>query len=183
MTHYIGFSRFNLYFVPVLVALSTAAVSALASRSRLAVVILVVGWLAGNAVWTPFRLDGSRDARWRGVVNDDVYPYRETLTWLARNRASDRILFAGLPDAYPAVFYFVKLRWHPAVEMLTWNPADGHREALLGQALEQARRSQRAVVVYHLLRDERVPEIVGDRGFSLAKVFANQVHRLAVYVE
>lgn len=95
----------------------------------------------------------------------------------------DRILFAGLPAAYPVVFYFVKLRWHPPVEMLPWRPEDGFREALLGQALERARRSQQAVVVYHLLRDERVPENVDDRGFSLAKVFANQVHRLAVYVE
>ncbi len=112
-----GYSRFNLYVLPVILGGALAASRKIAERGKFigisaASIVIVV-----NLALSPVHLDGTKTPFWGNYLLDTsehYYPYPQALAWLKENHGQARILFSGMNYPYYFDFYFQQLGWRPA---------------------------------------------------------------------
>lgn len=150
---YVGYSRFNLFILPSILAVSIRFIS-WASKQRQYMGGLLLGVTIGcNFLLSPVHLDGVKTAYWGNYLTDTsehYYPYQDALLWLKNNHAKNRVLFAGVDFYYPFQFYWDKLDWKPRKNEI---PSEGIDDETLAIAsiLKKAENEHYTVVVYRLI--------------------------------
>jgi hypothetical protein len=185
---WVGYSRFNLFLVPSVVAAAATAVQAIAGRRATLASILLVLIAAANLCWSPVNWDGTKKPGWGQYdldTSEHYYPYREAIRDINRRHASDRILFAGMYYYYPVALYLDKgIRFGCSTD-------EAHRTrypitttddpTLLTQLLARAAQDGFDVVLLQLY-GQTVPELPAlPPGFHQERVFENDAHRLVLY--
>ena len=180
---YIGYSRFNLFLLPMAIAAAWHAVDTLCRFTApvaWGALALVIG---GNLALVPIHLDGSKKAGWGQYyfdTTDHSYPYRETIQWINQKHHEDRVLFAGMWFKYPVRLYLRRGMSFDAPSDRNWFGSDDTRS--VEAALAQARSDGFTLVVYHLY-DMAPPQMHARNmaGFRQVKLFQNAAHALVVY--
>jgi len=178
---YIGYSRFNLFILPPVLAGSARFIQWSASRKQVVAVALVFTAIATNLLLSPVHLDGVKTAYWgnyRLDTSEHYYPYQDALVWLKQNHPNDRILFVGLDFHYPFQFYWEKLGWKAK---RAGKPSEGIADEQLAIAtvLREAEAENYDVVVYRVLNQNIVPP--AETGEFRLQVIQNSTHELFVF--
>ena len=179
---YTGFSRFNLFVLPALLAGAVIFLQRwVVPRTRLGSV-LVCAVLLFNLWMSPIFIDGTRKPAWGIYLIDTTartYPYREALDWLKTKHGKDRILFTGMYYPYRFDFYFNQLQWMPAFDVFMANQADSDSVSL-SHALVEAGADKSDLILFQVLGDT-IPHVNDPGGFIETKVFKNEAYSLIVY--
>ncbi len=181
---YAGYSRFNLFLVPSLLAGSSIFIEFINNKKRVYLPILIFIILGINVAMAPVNIDGTKKPYWGNYLFDTsehYYPYPETISWLKENYNTDMILFTGLDYPYYFDFYFDKLNWHPEYEMIKASDTEDNLSALYA-GLKAATEKNAAIVVFQAAGNN-VPAPDNLFGFHREKVFKNMAHSLVVYLK
>lgn len=180
---YAGYSRFNLYILPPVLAASGILIRELINKKRILSIILSGAVIGVNLWMSPINWDGTKKPLWGVYMADTAehyYPYREALEWLETNHRDDRILFTGMYYPYISfAFYFSKLEWEPSHEIVLTEKTEEYRAAL-SESLAVADAGNFDVVLYQVAGNE-IPQIDAAHGFAEEKIFTNDAHTLVVY--
>jgi len=180
---YAGYSRFNLYILPPVLAASGVLIRELTDKKRLFSILLAGALICVNVWMSPINWDGTKKPLWGNYMADTsehYYPYREALEWLKTNHGNDRILFTGMHYPYISfAFYFSKFDWKPDHEIVLTEKTED-QNAAISQALDQADAGNFDVVLYQVTGNE-VPQNVAAHNFVQEIIFMNDAHRLIVY--
>jgi hypothetical protein len=180
---YAGYSRFNLYSLPPVLATAGILIRELADKRRLFSLGLAAGLIFVNLWMSPINWDGTKEPLWGVYMADTAehyYPYREAMEWLKTNHENDRILFTGMYYPYISfAFYFGKLDWTPNHEIVLTEKTEDYG-ALLSEALMKANADDFDVILYQIAGDQ-IPQIVDAQNFVQEKIFRNDAHTLVVY--
>ena len=168
---FIGYSRYNLFLVPPLLAIVVLWLTHTRSAQ-----LLVGLWLVANVMLSPLLADAARRAGWGtpgAQVGERYYPYREALDWLQAHGEGERILFAGAEYPYYLGFYFGQMGWRPEHVV-------AHDELTPQNAAVMASQAQCPVMVFHVQDDSgKIPAAVS--GYRLQKIFIDAGSALVVY--
>jgi hypothetical protein len=181
-----GYSRFNLFVVPPILAGSSALIRQLARR-RMAAAVAAVATIVAHLYMAPVNLDGSKKPLWGSYLTDTsehYYPYREALQWLKTNHSKDRVMLTGMYYPYSFSFTFKQLKWEPdnVVSAIRPEEVEGLSESeRVSQKLEEADNDNRTVVLYQVLGRD-LPQEIRTGQYKEARVFRNQAHALIAYV-
>ena len=149
---YIGYSRFNLFILPAVLAGSIRFITWASKQRQYAASILLFIAIGSNLLFSPIHLDGAKTAYWGNYLTDTsehYYPYQDALIWLKNNYAEERMLFAGLDFYYPFEFYWNKLDWKPKRDGI---PSEGITDETLAisSILKKAEDEHYSIVVYRV---------------------------------
>lgn len=177
--NFIGYSRFNLFLLPGLLALGWESLRWPSARSRRpAIAVLTVAGLL-CALLNPVFPDGSKRPFW-GVYGVDTgehyYPHRQAFAALAERYPGEKALFTGHHYLYLARFYTGTRDW-PVQSLLPHPPADG--AAALDSVLASAAAEGYAAVLWQVTGEWREPE--KRHGFDRMVVFRNRAHVLVLF--
>ena len=177
-----GYSRFNLFVLPPVLAGSSILLNRMNQRRKVIVVILAGATIAVNLLISPINLDGSKKPFWGNYLTDTsehYYPYREAIAWLKEEHGDERILFAGMDYPYFFGFYFNQFGWYPEHAVVVSEDAKSQSE-VLSELAEEAKRGEFEVVLYHVSPEESLPpQVLG--ALIWQQIFRNQAHSLVVY--
>jgi hypothetical protein len=182
-TIYSGYSRFNLFSLPLIILLSKEFLYDLRQK-KILVCSLILITIIFNIRLSPIHMDGTRIPLWGNYLVDTsehYYPYSETIQWLKKNHKSKKILFSGMNYPYFFSFYFNKYKWTPLSNMLKSNYRDDEKTSLL-KALESAEASNYDIVVFQL-RNNKMPKTDNQYGFRLIKIIRNQAHSIGIFIK
>ncbi|MEO7425498.1 MAG: hypothetical protein ABI036_09950 [Fibrobacteria bacterium] len=176
---YIGYSRFNLFLLPCLLALSWQALRYGAFRIPAATLAGLALLLAGNIILSPVNADGSKKPHW-GVygtdVGDHAYPYREAVLQLKQAGLGKHARLTGLYYPYPTGFYLEPDQM--PVQSLVAPASD--EAVLMDSLLAASDREGFTAVLYHVLGDS-VPVLKNPHGYGNIRIFRNQAHALVLF--
>lgn len=178
---YIGYSRFNLLILPVILACGVAVIHHLKDRKiigpALSILILVV-----NFLMSPINLDGSKKPFW-GNYNFDTsehyYPYEKTLQWIKDSDSQGSLLFTGSNYPYYLDFYFYKLNWFPEYKVIDSDGNRNEKKDIL-EKLDYGKKENYSFVIYQLSRLD-LPEPENNIGYTHKQAFCNMAHCLLVF--
>lgn len=178
--HFIGYSRFNLFLLPGLLALAWEPLRLGAVRRPALTAACLAAATAVNLRLSPILSDGTKRPFW-GVHGEDVgehyYPYRDALAWLATRHPGEKARLAGLHYGYFSRFY---LREGYPLEQVLAEPVDPADEpARLDRLLAAAERDGVQALLYHVPGDFRPPG--NAHGYGNMKVFRNRAHALVLF--
>lgn len=180
---YAGYSRFNLYILPPVLAAAGILIRELTDKKRLFSIVLAAVLISVNLWMSPVNWDGTKKPLWGVYMADTAehyYPYREALEWLKANHEHDRILFTGMYYPYISfAFYFGKLDWQPNHEIVLTEKTEDYK-ALLSEALAKAHADNFDVVLYQVAGNQ-IPQVANSHNFVQEKIFENEAHTLVVY--
>lgn len=176
--NFIGYSRFNLFLLPGLLALAWEAVRRLqALRPRLAAPLLAAA-VGMNVILSPVNADGSKRPFW-GVYGVDVgehyYPYRQALAFLEARHGGVRVRLTGHHYRYFAAFYTGRADWPEQVLM----EPQADETAQVEAALAAAERDGVEAVLYQLRGEP--PRLPAAHGYARARIFRNRAHALVLF--
>ncbi len=178
-----GYSRFNLFLVPVFLLSSVEFLSLFAGKRKMFVLLpAAAALLAANVILSPVNLDGTKKPGWGNTMRDDseqYYPYPQALAWIKENQNHKKILFLNLTYYYYFDFYFDKLKWKPDYE-ISREPLAGGQTAL-ADALASAKARGYGVVVYRLAENDSGAEVQKNTGYR-TRIVGNEAHRLLIVV-
>jgi hypothetical protein len=179
---YTGFSRFNLFVLPALLASAVILIQCWVGPQKVLGSVLVFVILAFNLWMSPIFIDGTRKPAW-GIylINTTArtYPYREALDWLKTNHANQRILFTGMYYPYRFDFYFNQLNWTPAYDVFMTEQSDSDSISL-SHALVEAGIDKSDLILFQVMGNAPAR---GDGlgAFVETKIFKNEAYSLIVY--
>ncbi len=180
---YAGYSRFDLFILPPILAGSTRLIAWAAKQKPDIGSILILAALVSNLLLSPVNLDGVKVPYWGTRIDDSehYYPYQDALIWLKNNQPQKRILFTGSDFYYPLDFYWNKLDWKPRKERI---PSEGISDETLAisNVLKTAESEHYGVVVYRVLgtEDPVLPQSMN--GFRV-QIIKNSAHTLLIFYE
>lgn len=178
---FVGYSRFNLFILPVILAGSIEFITWAAKQKQYIGSLLILIAIGSNLLLSPVHLDGVKKAYWGNYLTDTgehYYPYQEALVWLKNNHAKKRMLFTGMDFYYPFQFYWNKLDWKPRKDGI---PSEGIPDETLAisSLLEKAERENYGIVVYRTIGENPVlPEETGEFRIQVIK---NSAHTLLIF--
>jgi hypothetical protein len=177
-----GYSRFDLFLLPPLLAGVAVLLSQLARRGKAASAALALASLAVNLAISPVNLDGTKQPYWGNYeadISEHYYPYDEALLWLSQHAEEQEILFSPMFYDYYLAFYFAKFDWHPQYEVRL-APVGTDDSSSLADALAEARMRGFGLVLFQP-QAESIPQPAEMSGYCLQQVFKNQAHQLLLY--
>jgi len=184
----IGYSRFNLFILPVVVVAATYAIETAPRRFSTASALLTAGVICANLWLSPLYSDGCKITNWGDYGFDQAghyYPYREAVRWLARYHAQDHILVTGL-DYGPSLYLYaphslhLTLRTYPFDRRSTLGMPPPDDAAKVAAGLAAAARDGFDVVLYHMWGTD-TSIMPRPAGWRLATVISTRAHCLVVY--
>ncbi|HSB02517.1 MAG TPA: hypothetical protein VLE49_17825, partial [Anaerolineales bacterium] len=178
---FIGYSRFNLFILPVILAGSVKFITWASQQKRYISIALILIAIGSNLLLSPIHLDGAKTAYWGNYLTDTsehYYPYQDALVWLKNNHAEKRMLFTGMDFYYPFSFYWNKLDWKPKKDGI---PSEGLPDETLAisSILKKAESEHYSVVVYRVLGKD--PVLPGEMGEFRVQVIKNSAHTLLIF--
>jgi len=178
---YVGYSRFNLYIFPPVLAVASIFIRWIFLRKRILGTLLIFLGLLVNLLISPIYLDGSKVPFWGNYMIDTsehYYPYEDALLWIKDNYKDGQILFTGLDFQYSFQFYWNKLDWHPSRDGIQ-SDNSGNETTAISKILEKAERENFNFVVYRVLVQDFIqPQETS--GFQ-SKIIKNSAHTLIIY--
>jgi hypothetical protein len=187
-----GYSRFNLFILPSLLAGSIPLIKYVTEKTKIITLLIALCvTIVANLLISPVYPDGSKKPFWGNYLVDTsehYYPYREALSWLKETHRDDHILFAGLYYPYLFDFYIDQLHWAPHYKIVRYQKAYevvSHDKAYdetyaVSQMLDTAGRFDIDLLVYHVL-GEHIPKPGNTGYFKQERVFSNHAHTIVVY--
>ena len=178
---YVGYSRFNLYVFPPMLAVASMFIRWIFLKKRILGILLIFSVLLVNLLISPINFDGTKVPYWGNYLIDTsehYYPYEDALLWLRDNDKNGRILFTGLDFQYSFQFYWNKLDWHPNREGIQSDNSDNEAIAV-SKILETAERENFDFVVYRVLGQDFIQPQETSRFQS--KIIRNSAHSLIIY--
>jgi hypothetical protein len=180
--NYAGYSRFNLFVLPSILAGTVVVINALSRWSRSISAAAACLVIALNLVASPINLDGTKKPNWGSYTVDTAehyYPYDDALLWLKGHHSTDRLLVSGLYYPYYFGFYFAKYEWHPNYEVQMVAATADEIPALMN--VLSAAESQGYSLVLWQIRGQSVPLRSASGVFCQVKVFRNEAQALALF--
>jgi hypothetical protein len=180
--NFAGYSRFNLFMVPALLAGSNVLIKMMSEHQKIIGVTLAFLAVSVSLSISPIFPDGAKKPLWGNYLQDiseHYYPYSEALSWLKETYGDERILFAGLNYPYYFSFYFYQLDWHPEYKVLDYSDAN-NEDAALSRILASAEVDNFNIVLYHVLGKD-IPQPQETSHFQQEKIIRNNAHLLVVY--
>jgi len=178
---FVGYSRFNLFILPPILALSIKFINWATNQSPYWERILIFFALITNLLLSPIYLDGTKTPYWGNHLIDTsehYYPYQDALVWIKTNYPEKRVLFTGLDLYYPFQFYWNKLSWQPKRDGLSSENINGEIIEL-SKILEEAQSKNFDVVVYRV-KDESI-ELPSDTESFRIRFIKNSAHSLIIF--
>lgn len=179
---YAGYSRFNLFVFPPLLAGSAKFIRWITPKKPWLGNMLVALALLSNLLLSPVNLDGAKVPYWgtrRVDTSEHYYPYQDALLWLKTYHPQKRMLFTGIDFYYPFQFYWNKLDWKPRRDGIRSEENIDDEAIALLRILEKAEHEQYSVVVYRVIdKDFVLPE---ERGGFRTQIIQNSVHTLIIF--
>ncbi|MBN2030664.1 hypothetical protein JW824_10520 [bacterium] len=172
---YTGYSRFNLFLVPLIIMASTVLINKMINKKRILSLMIALAFIGLHYRLSPLNGDGTKKPYWGNYLIDTsehYYPYRKTLLWLKENHHNDEILFTGMYYPYYLGFYFRQLEWYPTRSIQLVDQNRNENKEFIENLLESTKPNCH-VVVYHT-RNHHLFEYDHLNGFSIEKVFTNQ---------
>ncbi len=116
----VGYSRWNLFLLPVILFATTVFVNNIINRKRTYGIILLLIIFACNIVLFPFKPDGTRLSNWgssRMDIAEYTYPYDKAIHFLSnqQNKPGALLLFGQYSPYFGLRFYLDKYNFHPEV--------------------------------------------------------------------
>lgn len=181
---YIGYSRFNLFLLPPVIAVSTLLLkSIISSRKWLAFVVISAGILSALLL-SPIQRDGTKTPYWGNYLFDTsehYYPMDSAISWLSENEPEENLLISGLYYQYFIKFYFNKYNWHPdPYEILLIEKGSLDDQENLETALSKADEEGFDKVLFFVM-GESLPEAPPGSDFHQEAVFLNLSHELLLF--
>ena len=178
---YVGYSRFNLYIFPPILAVASIFIRWIFLQKRILGILLIFLALLVNLLISPINLDGTKAPYWGNYMIDTsehYYPYEDAFLWLRDNDKNGQILFTGLDFQYSFQFYWNKLDWHPSRDGIQSD--NSYNETIaVSKILEKAERENFDFVVYRVLGQD-FTQPYETNGFQ-SKIFRNSAHTLIIY--
>jgi hypothetical protein len=181
LREYVGYSRFNLSFLPLLLLWAQAPFEMLAKKSVAVASAIFVLIALSNNVSSPVHWDGIKQSRWGIYLSDgteEYYPYREALRWINQHHQKKKVLITGLSYNYWMAYYLV-----PDVKFRIDYVQPGRRDTdVLREKLRKADREGFSIVLFHV-NEPHPPDIQDGEGFSRVRIFHNSERQLVLYVK
>jgi hypothetical protein len=181
---YTGYSRFNLFILPAVLAGVAILISELIKHKKVLGAIAACAILVVNFWTSPVNLDGSKKPLWGNYLTDTsehYYPYRAALEWLKTNNGENPILFAGMYYPYDFDFYFGQLGWKPVYYPQLMATLASSNAMNLSQALAEADTDHIDIILFQVLGNNKTAVIPVMGSFTEEKLFMNDAHVLVVY--
>jgi len=195
----IGYSRFNLFLLPVVVVAAMIAVDTIPRRFLPFSALLAVCVMGLNLFISPLYADGSKVPNWGDYGFDEAehyYPYRDAIRWLDRYHPQDRVLVTGL-DFSPTLYFYAAdppagprrlaefghftLRMFPFDRTSTWGMRPDNDRARVANDLSAAARDGFKVVLYHVMWGTDPSVMPQPARWRLTTVFSTRAACLVVY--
>ncbi len=184
---YIGYSRFNLFMLPAVLAGASSFLGWLATKQKNGAIFVMVITILANVFITPINWDGTKKPFW-GNYNYDTsehyYPYPEAFS-LIKNKGEDRVLLSGLYYRYYYKFYLTKYNLNIKVQEII-SPVN--KIPSLDEAIEYALIKKYDAVIYHLpsANASSMTEVLSEKpdeslGFTTTPI-CNMAHCLLVLI-
>ena|GEM_PF-1184832 len=181
---YIGYSRFNLFYLPPILAGSSFLIRAVFESRKLYGTILAILTILSSLLLSPIHYDGTKVPLWGNYFTDTsehYYPVEEALIWLKQNDPDGTILFAGLYYNYFFDFYFNKIDWQPSeFDVYLSDKKNQDDDSNLSKALINAENHDYKNVLFFVLGED-IPQIPEESGFNQQRIFNNTAHSLVLY--
>ena len=181
---YIGYSRFNLFFLPPILAGSYYFIRNTIQKSKPAAYGLVVLVLLSSILLSPIQRDGTKKPYWGDYLfntSEHYYPTDQALYWLRNTHSDSSLLITGLYNYYPFRYYFDKYDWQPPHFNIMYSDIENQDDALnLNAALVEAQDQNYDMVLFFRL-GESTPPIPEGSIYHLEGSFSNQSHTLLIY--
>lgn len=183
---YTGYSRFNLFILPVLFSGAFVFIKKIVFNKNILSVTIACLLITFNIWASPIYRDGSKKALWGNYfidTSEHYYPYQESLNWLAKNHWDDYILFVNNNFSYSYEFYFNQIKWSPNCDFFEGiTVEEGFEERTIVSVANVAKERNFDVFVYQVVEaGTLLPEET--EGYKLEKVFSNDAHNsLVVYL-
>ncbi|HSG45755.1 MAG TPA: hypothetical protein VLA72_21640 [Anaerolineales bacterium] len=178
---FIGYSRFNLYILPPILAVTSFFIDWVFLQKRTIGILLIISALFVNLLISPVNFDGTKKAYWGNYMIDTsehYYPYQDAFIWLMNNYKNERVLFTGLDFQYSFQFYWNKLGWKPRRDGLkTENSSD--ESTAVSKILDKADREGFDFVVYRVLEENFIQS--QEIGKFQSITIKNSAHTLIIY--
>jgi hypothetical protein len=184
---YIGFARWNLFLLPVIIFAAFAFLTAAPNTYR---VIAAITVFAVNFLLCPFAFDGTRFSNWAtpGLnLGEQIYPYDQALAWLSREGRTRYLIIAGHDYPYYGLdFYLGKYRFYPQVVAREF-PRDGFDAAQeityarsFFQWYSKTKKPQAFTILYHSINEINPAGLAAPYGLKVVKKFSNSQHSLYI---
>jgi hypothetical protein len=178
---YIGYSRFNLFILPIILTATTSLIGSLINKKG--ILIFLIGlMITTNLVFSPILSDGTKKPFW-GNYNYDTsehyYPYKEVVSFIKDTHIKPQILITGLFREYYIRFIFSKLDWRPKYDFLLSEAKRGNWDEI-SAVLAYASKNGYDNVIYHVI-GTHTPEIYPLSESYKNKLFCNQAHCLILF--
>ena len=181
---YTGYSRFNLFVLPAVLAGVAILIRELMRYKKIIVTFAACAILVVNFWISPVNLDGTKKPLWGNYLTDTsehYYPYRAALEWLKSNNGQNPVLFAGLYYPYDFDFYFGQLDWKPAYYPQLMAKYLYSNSLNLSQAVAEADADHINIILFQVLGNNKTAVIPTVGSFHEEKTFINQAQALVVY--
>jgi hypothetical protein len=179
---YTGYSRFNLFVLPPLLAGSAITISRLLEKNKFIGILISILVIFFNLQHTPIQIDGTKIPGWGTYllnVSEQYYPYDEAFSWVSENYRREQILIAGYNYPYFFDFYFQQLDWKPNYRKMITNDAPNESDTL-SRAIDRAKQTGCTVILFHVM-GQSPPRLNNMGGYREIRVFENMSHTLVVY--
>lgn len=184
---YLGYSRFNLFILPIILAATTFLILSLSKKSWPIYVLLIL--LIGiNVIKSPILMDGTKKPFWgeyRSNISEHYYPYPQVLLYILENKPDSNVLFADFWRQYDAEFYFSKFHWWPKYKSLVPSPPpviipNEDDWSNIDSTLLSARNEGYDSIIYHIL-GSKIPELAPIIEKYNHQLFCNKAHCLLLF--
>lgn len=181
---YIGYSRFNLFYLPVILAGSSFMITALIEKRKSIGYLLAIVAIVSSLALSPVQIDGSKAPGWGNYlmdISEHYYPIDKAISWLQKNHPDGDILIAGLYYDYFFDFYANKQNWAPPrAKIMYSNSSNQDDSANLAIALTEAEKQGYNIVLFFVLGKD-IPRVPENSPFHQEHVISNLAHSLVVY--
>ncbi len=181
---YIGYSRFNLFFLPPILAGAYYFIRRVIQKSKPAAYGLVILVLISSLLLSPIQRDGTKKPNWGDYLfntSEHYYPCDEALYWLRNTHTDSNLLIAGLYNYYPFSYYFDKYGWQPPHFNVVYSDIENQDDTLnLKVAVEEAQHQNYDMMLFFQLGQEK-PSLPEGTIYHLEGSFSNQSHTLLIY--
>lgn len=197
----LGYSRFNLFVVPMLVVAVWYACDAIGRKSAIALVTILIAVIGANFYFSPIYADGTKVPRWGEYLmqtSENYFPYPQALRYLNSHAHGQTFMLTG--NNYK---YFVDIYLKKDVECIQhlrssdWNQDDvGCITAALGEAAAwngqagsggttgvpaSTTGSQHCQWVLYQYFGHAPPGLRDAANYHLEKIFRNDAHVLLLF--
>ena len=181
---YVGYSRFNLFFLPPVLAGAGFLIKWIIGKKRFFSYALAI-----MAITLSLSVDTNQYGRHQGTgwgnyffsTSEQYYPVEKAYAHLRDQYPDKSVLFAGMYYEYNFFFYVKKLGWRPPMSDILISDINLQDDSVnLRNALHEADQRGFDNILFFVIGDE-IPVIPEGSPFEQDRVFQNDAHTIVVF--